>query len=67
MNKKYHMKQEIIDRLEYVEETYAGEIETWRDPVTGTYYHIPISVHRDWDNSECLELEEAVKPLNEQQ
>tara|TARA_Y100000385_G_scaffold94205_1_gene97365 strand:- start:1033 stop:1428 length:396 start_codon:yes stop_codon:yes gene_type:complete len=55
MNKKYHMKQEIIDRLEYKEETYAGEIETWRDPVTEAYYHIPIEIVRDWDNSELLE------------
>ena len=67
MNKKYHMKQEIIDRLEYVEEKYAGEIETWRDPVTEAYYHVPIEIVRDWDNSECLEMEEAVRPLNEQQ
>ncbi len=49
------MKQEIIDRLEYKEETYAGEIETWRDPVTEAYYHIPIEIVRDWDNSELLE------------
>ena len=49
------MKQEIIDRLEYVEETYAGEMETWQDPATGNYYHIPIEIVRDWDNSELLE------------
>lgn len=49
------MKQEIIDRLEYVEETYAGEMETWQDPVTETYYHVPIEIVRDWDNSELLE------------
>jgi hypothetical protein len=55
MNKKYHMKQEIIDRLEYVEETYAGEMETWHDPVTEAYYHVPIEIVRDWDNSELLE------------
>jgi len=55
MNKKYHMKQEIIDRLEYVEETYAGEMETWQDPVTEAYYHVPIEIVRDWDNSELLE------------
>ena len=67
MNKKYHMKQEIIDRLEYVEETYAGEMETWRDPVTEAYYHVPIEIVRDWDSSECLEMEEAVRPLNEEQ
>ena len=54
MNKKYHMKQEIIDRLEYKEETYAGEIETWYDPVNGDYFHIPIKVVRDWDNSELI-------------
>mgnify|MGYP005694664021 FL=1 len=48
------MKQEIIDRLEYVEETYAGEMETWRDPVNGDYFHIPIKVVRDWDNSEVI-------------
>jgi len=61
------MKQEIIDRLEYVEETYAGEMETWQDPVTEAYYHVPIEIVRDWDNSERLEMEEAVRPLNEQQ
>ncbi len=54
MNKKYHMKQEIIDRLEYGEETNAGETETWYDPVTGDYYQIPIEVVRDWDNSELI-------------
>ena len=54
MNKKYHMKQEIIDRLEYKEEVYAGEIETWYDPVTGDYFHIPIEIGRDWDNSAII-------------
>ena len=49
------MKQEIIDRLEYVEETYAGEMETWHDPVNGDYFHVPIEIVRDWDNSELLE------------
>ena len=45
------ISQEIIDRLEYVEETYAGEYETWVDPVTNTYYHVPITIKRDWGNS----------------
>jgi hypothetical protein len=48
------MNQEIIDRLEYVEETYAGEIETWHDPVTDTLYHVPVKVVRDWDNIKKL-------------
>jgi len=48
------MKQEIIDRLEYGEETNAGETETWYDPVTGDYYQIPIEVVRDWDNSDII-------------
>ena len=48
------MKQEIIDRLEYVEETYAGELETWHDPVADTYYHVPIEITRRWDESEAL-------------
>ena len=48
------MDKAIIDRLEYVEETYAGEIETWYDPVTDTYYHIPITIVRDWENCEAL-------------
>ena len=48
------MNQEIIDRLKYVEETYAGEIETWHDPVTDTLYHVPIKLVRDWDNIEKL-------------
>lgn len=48
------MDKAIIDRLEYVEETYAGEIETWRDPVTNTYYHVPLTILRDWENSEKL-------------
>ena len=48
------MKKEIINRLEYVEETYAGERETWRDPVTSDYYHVPIEIVRDWDNSELI-------------
>jgi len=54
MNKKHHMKQEIVNRLEYVEETYAGELETWHDPVADTYYHVPISIDRNWDESEAL-------------
>jgi len=48
------MDKSIIDRLEYVEETYAGEIETWRDPVTDTYYHVPLTILRDWENCEAL-------------
>ena len=48
------MKQEIVNRLEYVEETYAGELETWHDPVADTYYHVPISIDRNWDESEAL-------------
>ena len=31
------MEQYIRNRLEYVEETFAGEMETWVDPVTNTY------------------------------
>ena len=49
------MKKEIINRLEYVEETYAGELETWLDPVTDTYYHVPIEITRRWDETEALE------------
>jgi hypothetical protein len=59
MNKKYHMKKEIINRLEYVEETYAGELETWQDPVTKTYYHVPIEITRRWDESEALISDKA--------
>ena len=44
------MEQYIRNRLEYVEETFAGEYETWVDPVTNTYYTLPIEIHRDWDN-----------------
>jgi|TARA_Y100000114_G_C11487966_1_gene198488 hypothetical protein len=44
------MEQYIRNRLEYVEETFAGEMETWVDPVTNTYYKLPIEIHRDWDN-----------------
>ena len=45
------MDKEIIERLEYVEETYAGEIETWHDSVTDTYYHVPIEVTRHFDDA----------------
>ena len=48
------MKKQIINRLEYVEETYAGELETWHDPVTDTYYHVPIEITRRWGESEAL-------------
>ena len=48
------MDKEIIDRLEYVEETYAGEMETWYDPINGNYYHVPLTILRDWENSEKL-------------
>ena len=48
------MDKEIIDRLEYVEETYAGEMETWYDPINGDYYHVPLTILRDWENSEVI-------------
>ena len=48
------MTEEIIDRLVYIEETYAGETEKWHDPVTDTYYHIPITVYRFWSKAEKL-------------
>ena len=48
------MNDEIIARLEFFEVTYAGEIETWVDPVTKTYYHVPIEIVRDFDNIEKL-------------
>jgi hypothetical protein len=48
------MDKAIIDRLEYVEENYAGEVELWRDPETDTYYHVPIEIVRDFDNIEKL-------------
>ena len=51
---KNEMTDEIIARLEYFEETIAGEIETWVDPVTKTYYHVPIEIVRDFDNMEKL-------------
>ena len=51
---KNEMNDEIIARLEYFEETIAGEIETWVDPVTNTYYHVPIEIVRDFDNIEKL-------------
>ena len=57
------MTDEIIARLNYVEETYAGEIETWHDPVTDTLYHVPIKVVRDWGNSE--ELQRTIKYSND--
>ena len=49
------MEQYIRNRLEYVEETFAGEMETWVDPVTNTYYTLPIEVYRDWDNIQQIE------------
>lgn len=45
------MDKAIIDRLVYCEETYAGETETWQDPVTGDYYHVPLTILRDWENA----------------
>jgi len=48
------MDKEIIDRLEYVEETYAGEMETWYDPINGDHYHVPLTILRDWENSEVI-------------
>ena len=44
----------FVSRLIYVEETYAGEMETWLDPKTDTYYHVPIVIKRDWNNIESL-------------
>lgn len=49
-----HMDEQIRERLVYIEETYAGETETWHDPVTDTYYHIPITINRNWENAEKL-------------
>ena len=54
-----HMDKAIIDRLEYVEETYAGEMETWHDPVTDTYYHVPLTILRDWENCEKIYTENS--------
>jgi hypothetical protein len=48
------MDEKTKNRLLYVEETYAGETETWLDPVTGDHYHIPIRIVRDWDDAEKL-------------
>lgn len=48
------MDEQIRERLVYIEETYAGETETWHDPVTDTYYHIPITIKRDWNKAEKL-------------
>jgi len=45
------MDKTILDRLVYCEETYAGETETWQDPVTGDYWHVPIRIVRDWDDA----------------
>lgn len=49
-----HMDMLPIHRLEYIEETFAGETETWYDPATDTYYHIPITIKRDWENAEKI-------------
>ena len=46
------MDKAIIDRLEYVEEIYAGEVELWRDPETDSYYHVPLTILRDSENAE---------------
>jgi hypothetical protein len=48
------MDKHTLERLVYIEETYAGESETWYDPATLTYYQIPITIVRDWENSEKL-------------
>lgn len=48
------MNQGIIDRLQYVEETYAGETETWLDPVTGKLYAVDIEIVRKWDTIQEL-------------
>lgn len=48
------MNKEIIERLEYVEETYAGETETWLDPVTGKLYAVDITITRHWDTIQEL-------------
>lgn len=47
------MNKEVIDRLEYCETAY-DDIETWHDPVTDDYYHVPIKILRDFDNIEKL-------------
>lgn len=44
----------LKERLTYIEETYAGEYETWQDPKTGDYYRVPITIERDWDNIEKI-------------
>ena len=45
------MDKAMIDRLVYVYEVYAGEMELWQDPVTTKLYHVPIEITRDWDNA----------------
>ena len=44
------MSKEILERLVYVEETFAGELEKWEDPLTNKTYLVPIEVTRDFDN-----------------
>lgn len=46
--------KEILKRLVYVEETYAGEYETYQDPITKKYYEVPIDIIRHWDDIEEL-------------
>lgn len=48
------MNEEILKRLVYVEETYAGEYEIWHDPVTNIHYQVPIEIVRDFVNIEKL-------------
>lgn len=48
------MTEEILKRLVYVEETYAGEYETYQDPITKKYYEVPIDIIRHWDDIEEL-------------
>ena len=48
------MNKEVIERLNYIEETSAGESETWQDPVTTKFYRVDITIVRHWDTIQEL-------------
>lgn len=54
MSKNTAINKELMQRLQYVEETYAGESETWVDPKTKRYYRIPITIVRNWEDIQEL-------------
>ena len=60
MNKKYHMKKEIIDRLQCANGGDGETYEYWFDPQTEKLYEVPLRVERKFNDSLQIEDKNAI-------